>query len=288
MDRTRLFAVFAIAILAGGGLAYGTYNYMQNVPVQTVASPTRSVVVAAADLSLGTELRGEDLRIVQWPDGAVPEGAFSNVSELVGRGVVASMVRNEPVLPAKLAPTEAGAGLPPVIPAGMRAVSVRTNEVIGVAGYVLPGTRVDVLATASPTERNSDMMSKVVLANVQVLTAGTRLEQDQERGRPMQVTVVTLLVTPEQSERLALASTEGKIQLALRNPLDQSAPETPGIRPAVLMGTAAARPAPRPAAARRGAPAAAPAPAPEPPPPPTIEVIRGDKRVKEVVDRRFQ
>ena len=118
----------------------------------------------------------------------------------------------------------------------MRAVSVRVNEVVGVAGYVLPGTRVDVVCTQSPTNKPGDMMSKVVLANVQVLTAGTRLEQDKEGGKPMQVTVVTLLVTPEQSERLALASTEGKIQLALRNPLDQGAPQTPGIKPAILMG----------------------------------------------------
>ena len=122
----------------------------------------------------------------------------------------------------------------------MRAVSVRVNEVIGVAGYVLPGTRVDVVATASPTDAHADTTSKVVLSNVQVLTAGTRMEQDQEKGKPMQVTVVTLLVNPEQSERLALASTEGKIQLALRNPLDQGAPETPGIKTAALVGVARA------------------------------------------------
>ena len=100
------------------------------------------------------------------------------------------------MLPAKLASKEAGAGLPPVIPEGMRAVSVRVNEVIGVAGYVLPGTRVDVLATASPTDAHADMTTKVILSNVQVLTAGTRMEQDQEKGKPMQVTVVTLLVYP--------------------------------------------------------------------------------------------
>ena len=123
----------------------------------------------------------------------------------------------------------------------MRAVSVRVNEVIGVAGYVLPGTRVDVLATASPTNDPKDMTSKVVLANVQVLTAGTRMEQDQKDGKPVQVTVVTMSVTPEQAERLALASTEGKIQLALRNPLDQTAPATPGIKPAVLLGVAKGR-----------------------------------------------
>src|SRR5436190_3065634 len=137
----------------------------------------------------------------------------------------------------------------------MRAVSVRVNEVIGVAGYVLPGSRVDVLATASPTSQPQDATSKVILSNVQVLTAGTRLEQDTEKGKPMQVTVVTLLVYPEQSERLALASTEGKIQLALRNPMDQSAPETPGIKPAVMLGLVAqkgpanAQPSPKKAAA---------------------------------------
>ena len=157
-----------------------------------------------------------------------------------GRGVIVTIVKNEPILPAKLASKEAGAGLPPVIPEGMRAVSVRVNEVIGVAGYVLPGTRVDVLATASPTNNPVDMTSKVVLANVQVLTAGTRMEQDQKDGKPVQVTVVTMSVTPEQAERLALASTEGKIQLALRNPLDQTAPATPGIKPAVLLGMAKA------------------------------------------------
>ena len=120
----------------------------------------------------------------------------------------------------------------------MRAVSVRVDDVIGVAGYVLPGTRVDVLATASPTDSSSDTTTKVILSNVQVLTAGTRIEQDQD-NKPMQVTVVTLLVAPEQAERLALASTEGKIQLALRNPLDQGSPETPGVKTAALVGTVA-------------------------------------------------
>ena len=148
------------------------------------------------------------------------------------------MVKNEPVLPAKLASKEAGAGLPPMIPEGMRAVSVRVDDVIGVAGYVLPNTRVDVLATASPTDQNSDTTTKVILSNVQVVTAGTRIEQDQD-NKPMQVTVVTLVVAPEQAERLALASTEGKIQLALRNPLDQGSPETPGVKKAALVGTVA-------------------------------------------------
>jgi len=284
--RNRVFAVVAIAVLAGGGLAYGTYNFMQNQPIKTVNAATQPVVVAAADLSLGAELKKEDLQVAQFPAGQTPAGAFASPQEIVGRGIIVPLVKNEPILAAKLASKEAGSGLPPVIPEGMRAVSVRVNEVVGVAGYVLPGTRVDVVATASPTMNQQDTTSKVVLANVQVLTAGTRMEQDAEKGKPMQVNVVTLLVTPEQVERLALASTEGKIQLALRNPLDQGAPATPGMRPAVLLGVAkvavATPPVSRSASARKvtgpvtmEAPAQAPAP--------TVEMIRGDKRATEIV-----
>jgi pilus assembly protein CpaB len=282
--RNRIFAVLAIAILAGGGLAYGTYNLMQNQPVKTVSTPTQAVVVAAADLSLGAELKKEDLQVLSFPAGQAPEGTFAKPQDILGRGLIVSVVKNEPILEAKLASKEAGAGLPPVIPEGMRAVSVRVNEVIGVAGYVLPGTRVDVVATASPNSKPGDTTSKVVLANVQVLTSGTRVEKEEE-GKPMQVTVVTLLVTPEQAERLALASTEGKIQLALRNPLDQGAPATPGIRPAVLLGAERAA-APRTTAsaapkARPGQPVTVETPAPAAMP--TVEIIRGDKRSTETI-----
>jgi len=173
--------------------------------------------------------------------------------------------------------------LPPVIPEGKRALSVRVNDVIGVAGYVLPGNRVDVVATVSPTNQQTDMTSKVVLTNVLVIAAGTRIEQDAEQNKPVSVSVVTLLVDPVEAERLTLASTEGKIQLALRNPLDTTAPPTPGIRSAALLASARpvrlVRPV-RPAAAPRVEP---PAPPPPPPPPPTVEIIRGDKRVQEVV-----
>jgi pilus assembly protein CpaB len=281
MNRVRIFTVFLIALVAGGGLAYGTYDYLQKVPVKTVTVPTKRVVVATSDLSLGSELKKDDLTTVEWPSASLPEGAFSNPAELVGRGLIVSVVRNELILPAKLASKEAGSGLPPIIPPGKRAMSVKVNEVIGVAGYVLPGTRVDVIATASPSGRSEDMTTKVVLSNVEVLTAGTRLEQDKKGGEPMQVTVVTLVVTPDEAERLSLASTEGKIQLALRNPLDQESPATGGARTGMLMGSA---PAPRPSTVRRAnAPAAAPAPAYQQAPPPTVEIIRGDKRSHVVV-----
>jgi pilus assembly protein CpaB len=280
--RNRIFAVLALAVLAGGGLAYGTFNAINTQPVKSVAAPTDPVVVSAADLPLGTELKKDDLAVVNFPKGATPEGAFATKEQIIGRGLIVSTVKNEPILAGKLASKEAGSGLPPIITPGMRAVSVRVNEVIGVAGYVLPGSRVDVLATASPNGQPQDATSKVILSNVQVLTAGTRLEQS-DKGKPVQVTVVTLLVYPEQSERLALASTEGKIQLALRNPLDLGAPETPGMKTAVLLGMTTARPVrnaevgPR----RPGTPVTQAAPAAAPMP--TVEMIRGDKRTSEVI-----
>src|SRR6185436_9787643 len=282
MARIRVFIVLALAVAAGGTFAYGTYQYIQNAPKPTQGTssiPTSSVLVAANDLQIGAELRQEDLRAVQWPSNAVPAGAFGKPEDLVGRGLIMPVMANEPFLPSKLASKEAGAGLPPVIPEGSRALSVRVNEVIGVAGYVLPGTRVDVVGTLSPTRDQIDVTSKVILTNVLVLAAGTKIEQD-EKNKPIQVTVVTLLVNPEEAEKVTLASTEGKIQLALRNPLDKTAPVTSGIKPAVLMGTGA--PVKRVASAstgRRPQTQVAPAPAPAP----TVEMIRGDKRSQEVV-----
>jgi len=286
MARMRITLVLLLALAAGGGLALGTYRYMQNVPVKTVSMPTKPVVVAATDLELGAQLKADDLHVVEWPASSVPNGAFSTPDEVVGRGLVMPVIQNEPILPMKLAGKDAGSGLPVVIPEGKRAVSVRVNDVIGVAGYVLPGSKVDVLVTVSPTNQSTDMTSKVILNNVTVLTAGTRIERDVEKdNKPVSVSVVTLLVDPLQSEALTLASTEGKIQLALRNPLDKTMPPTPGIRPAILLGQSSA---PRAAvavgrvASRRPAAAAAPVVA-APEPLPTIEIIRGDKRAHEVV-----
>jgi len=277
MARIRLFAVFAIAIIAGGTFAFATYRYVQNRPVHTEKAQTRPVVVAAVNLDIGAELKREDLKAIDWPMESVPEGSFSNPQDVVGRGLIQPVVQNSPILEGVMPPKEAGAGLPPIIPQGMRAVSVRVNDVIGVAGYVLPGTHVDVVVTVSPTDQHPDTTSKVILTNVQVLTAGTKIERDSEQ-KPVTVNVVTLLVDPQQSERLTLASTEGKIQLALRNPLDQTAPQTPGIKPAALLGYA---PAARPATiTRRVVQVAA---APKEPPPPSVEIIRGDKRAQEVV-----
>jgi pilus assembly protein CpaB len=276
MARMRIFIVLVLAIAAGGVFAFATYNYVQRLPAQTVKIPTKSVVVAATDLEVGAEITKDSVRLIDWPTSAAPANVFSDPAEVVGRGLVMPMIQNEPFLDMKLAAKGAGSGLPPAIPPGLRAVSVKVNEVIGVAGYVLPGTHVDVVATVSPTQQSTDMTSKVILTNVQVLAAGTKIEQGTGNEKPIAVSVVTLLVDPEQAERLTLASTEGKIQLALRNPLDKATPVTRGVKPASLLGGPATTPRAiaRPATARAVAPAADGF---------SVEIIRGDKRAREAV-----
>lgn len=277
MARIRMFIVLALALTAGGALAFMTYNLVQKTPVQAVSMPTKPVVVAASDLDMGAELTRDDIRTIDWPANALPQNAISNPDEVVGRGLVLPVIQNEPILPMKLASKDAGAGLPPIITPGLRAVSVRVDEVIGVAGYVVPGTRVDVVVTLSPSQQHQDITAKVILTDVQVLAAGTKIERDTERGKPIPVNVVTLLVNPEEAERLTLAANEGKIQLALRNPLDRDNPTTHGVRPAALLGSAPpVRQGPR-ALPVKVAQAAAPEAAA------TVEIIRGDKRAHETV-----
>jgi pilus assembly protein CpaB len=257
--------------------AFATYRYTQRPePAKVDAIATRPVVIAVTNLDLGASLRREDVRTIDWPAESVPAGAFNRVEDVIGRGLIQPVVQNEAILPNKLASKEGGAGLPPVIKPGYRALSGRVNDVIGVAGYVLPGTKVDVVATVNPTTQQTDVTSKIVLTNVEVLASGTKIERDTEQGKPIAVSVVTLLVNPAEAEKLTLASTEGKIQLALRNPLDPSAPTTTGIRPAGLLGYIAARPVTRVAVA---APPKSAAPAPAP----MVEIIRGDKRTQEAV-----
>ncbi len=281
MARVRVFLVLALAVTAGGVFAFGTYNYVNKMPKQTASVATRPVVVASTDLDVGAEISRDDIRVIDWPTASVPQQAIGDPKDVIGRGLVLPVVQNEPILPMKLASKDAGSGLPPAIPPGLRAVSVRVNEVIGVAGYVLPGTRVDVLATVNPTGQGGDITSKVILTNVQVLAAGTKIERDVKENKPMPVNVVTMLVSPDESERLTLAATEGKIQLALRNPLDTGTTNTPGIKPAALLGTGASKAAvvrTRVASnALRATPVAA---APEGA---SIEIIRGDKRAHEIV-----
>jgi pilus assembly protein CpaB len=191
--------------------------------------------------------------------------------------VVAGLTENEAVMESKLAPKDAGAGLPAMIPPNMRAVSVQVNDVIAVAGFVIPGTHVDVLVTGSPSGNNmADAMTTTVLENVEVLAAGQKIQPNSE-GKPEKVPVITLLVSPEDAQRLTLASNEGKIQLSLRNPLDRAKQDTAAVKTASLYRLPQAAPAP---AVKHVAEKTKvkPAMAAVAPPPYTVEVIRGDKR----------
>jgi pilus assembly protein CpaB len=285
--RTRHVVVLLVAIVTAAVASFGVYRAMGQLPSQQ-PDPTQTVVVAARPLAIGSLLAEKDLKLVAWPAGSVVPGAITDVKDALNRGLLSAVLQNEPLTASKLASRESGAGLPPAIPPGMRAMSVRVNDVIGVAGFIVPGSRVDVVVTM---RRGQDSMTRTAAANVQVLAAGTRKEQEKqgETTKPgnQGETVVTLMVTPSDAERIALAQSEGSIMLVLRNPLDNETVATTGIRTTALLGS---DDAPAAAAPKRSAPRkATPPPAPEvvappaPAPPRTVEAIRAAKRTEEVI-----
>jgi pilus assembly protein CpaB len=281
MNRgVRTVLVLAVALTMAGLASYGVYRVIQNIPVREVEVARVFTVVAAKALPVGVMIGKGDVKVVPWPAASPLVGGFSQPDAVVGRGLIAPVVENEPITEIKLASRESGGGLPPTIPNGMRAISVRVNDVIGVAGFVVPGTRVDLLVTVS---QQQDTMTRTVVPNVQVLAAGTRFDQDQARdGKPIPTTVVTFAVTPQDAERIALASTEGKIILALRNPLDSQPVETFGARLSGLLGAVSAPPVEKTVQGRRIVVAAAPPPS-APPPPYRVETIKAAKRIEEVI-----
>jgi pilus assembly protein CpaB len=278
----RTLVVVFVAILTAAAASFGMYRAVQRLGVREVEVAHTQVVVAAETVTMGTRLNEKQLKVVDWPSRNPIEGAFSDPKKLVDRGVIGPIAKNEPITDGKIASLEAGAGLPPVIPEGMRAISVKVNEVVGVAGFVVPGVLVDVLVTVRRTDANDEPMTRTVVSKVEVLTAGTRFDQEKSKdGEPIRTSVVTLSVLPEDAERIALASNEGKITLALRNPLDVKATDTRGIKLAGLMRGMGPEPIVDPVKNR----VVARKPAPTPPPPPvyTVEAIRAAKRSSEVV-----
>jgi pilus assembly protein CpaB len=237
MRKGRLVLTLFTSLGTGLAAAYLALSYVTASPTPAVASEPSSVsvVVAARDLSAGTIVTRSDVELADWPARRLPEGYSSEFGAVVGRGVMATVRRNEPLLDSRLADKEAGGGLPIVIPEGQRAVSVEVDEVISVAGFVLPGTRVDVLATVTPDANRRTTTTRTILQNILALAADQSYQQNPQ-GEPEVVTVVTLLVTPQQAEDLTLAATEGKIQLSLRNTLDPREETTTGRRLAELVG----------------------------------------------------
>jgi len=272
------FAVAAIATLLFYRLIAGRLSSAPR-PVATT-----KVLVASRNLVVGTLVKEVDVKEQDWP-GSPPQNAILKKEEIVGRGVVAPIFEGEPFIESRLAAKGAGAGLAATIPPGMRAVAVRVNEVVGVAGFVVPGMRVDVLISGLPPNapRALGTLARTLLQNIEVLSAGQNIQKDAE-GKPITVPVVNLLVTPEQAEVLSLASHETRIQLVLRSPLDTQVAKTPGTAVAQLFtGQKLALP---------GAVGAAPpvrrapvVPAPpvvekKPPPPIVVEVLHGNKRAQ--------
>ena len=232
----RTLIVVAVAVLTAGLSSFAVSRVIQGMPVREVEVAHTQVVVAATNLTMGTRLQETQLKLVPWPEGSPVEGTFTDPQELLSRGLIEAVAANEPITERQLAPLAAGAGLSTVIPEGMRAISVRVNDVVGVAGFILPGSRVDVLVTVRDSSASSEPMTRTVVSKVQVLTAGTSLDQEKAKdGEPAQVGVVTLAVLPEDAERIALAQNEGRITLALRNMLDVDQTDTKGVKLGNLM-----------------------------------------------------
>jgi pilus assembly protein CpaB len=282
MNR-RLISVFAFALVVAGLTSFLVYRLIIS-HVQAPAAPVSSnkLVVAAHELQVGALIREFDL--VQVPWGApIPDQAIKLPADAIGRGVIATIYPNEPILDRRLAPKGAGAGLASTIPVGMRAVALRVNEVVGLAGFVLPGMRVDVLIAGNApgsNESSTGTLCRTVLQNIEVLSAGQKIEKNVE-GKPESAQVVNLLVTPDQAEILNLASAETKVQLVLRNPLDTKEQTTHGSSVASLFGQSR----PVPVVYRASAPRApAAVPVRHEPAVTTIEVFSGTKKSEQVFE----
>src|SRR6202167_6681617 len=274
MNRARLLMIGAVALALGVVVSLFVYKTLQGRgPTNT--EPGADVIVAADDIQVGARIEEHDIRAVRYPASTLPAGAFSRRSQVLGRGVILPISKGEFILPSKLAPENAGAGLPALIPPGMRAVSVRVNEVVSVAGFVGPGTRVDVLLTGTPNG-SSESQTNTVLQNVAVIASGQRLERN-AAGEAQSTPVITLLASPEDAERLTLASSEGKIQLSLRNPLDthQDTVDAANAKGLYKGGTVAAAP---PRAAVRPVKQQKTEKPPPPPPVRSVDVYKGDKK----------
>jgi pilus assembly protein CpaB len=306
MRNKRLVVVLAGAAMFGLLAAFTVSRYLSNAQANT--RNANKVVVAKVDIPLGTAVVAEQLTTAQLPADAVPDGAFDTVEKLVGRVTVTNVAAREPVTDFKLAPEGSTGGLSAVIPEGFRAMTVKVDDVVGVSGFLRPGTMVDVLTVIDKPDQTStqrEAISKIVLQNVKVLASGQNIDKPKDSREADTVKAVTLQVTPEQAEKLALASTEGKLRLVMRNSIDQGDEQTPGIDKRTLLTGERAMPAPEPGAlkseqskpvapapapvyhrSRResrveqpaaAAPAAA-APAPPAPPRPSIEMITGAKK----------
>lgn len=275
MNRTRLLFIGLLALALGGfssALAYKSLEQHTIAPIKL-----EPVVVAASDLSVGTRLEQKQVRTIGVPIEALPPGSFRHERDVIGRGVVLPVAQGEFLIAGRnLASPNAGSGLPSMIPSGMRAVSVRVSDISSVGGFIAPGSRVDVLMTGNPG--TGEPQTVTVLKNVAVLANGSRLDHNLLGAETQNSPVITLLVSPDDAERLALSMAQGRIQLALRNPLDTSQSEVAAVSLRSLYAGSQKSGPPAPVIHPKVKPAPVVEVAPPPPSSYGVEVIKGDKR----------
>jgi pilus assembly protein CpaB len=278
----RLIFVFLFAVFIAGAASYLVYRMVMGGVQNAAKSGVTRTVVASRTLEVGELIRDGDVHEVSWSD-PLPDDSLRIAADAIGRGAVTTIYKNEPLVEGRLAARGAGAGLAATIPMGKRAVALRVNEVIGLAGFVQPGMRVDVLiAGNAPDSRQVRFgtLSRTVLQNIEVLSAGTKIERTVD-GKPEEAQVVNLLVTPDQAEILSLAGSETKVQLVLRNPLDTQELVTHGSSLSSLFGelpaptAILAEPRPRPAIIRAAAPVRTTR---------VIEIFSGLKRIEQPME----
>ena len=294
MRNKRFLIVLGGALLFGTLAAVSVSRYLSSA--QAYTKNLNNVVVAKVAIPLGTKIIPEQLSVVQFPRESMPDGVFDSVEKLVGRVAVTNIAVREPVTEAKLAAEGTAGGLSAVIPEGYRAITVKVDDVVGISGFLQPGAMVDVVVVIDPAENSSqDPISKIVLQNIKVLANGQNIDQPKNEREANSVKAVTLQVTPEQAEKLVLAANEGKLQLVMRNGIDQGDAQTPGVNKRSLLSGEHAMPAPSPGALKSEQTQPVPQPrrmrpvvvAPAPvvntqtaPPPPrsSVEMIEGSKK----------
>jgi pilus assembly protein CpaB len=234
MRNKRLVVVLAGAVAFGLVAAVSVSRYLSSA--QAYTQNLNNVVVAKVDIPAGTKVVAEQLETVQLPHNALPNGVFESPAKLVGRVAIVQIAAREPVTDYKLAAEGSAGGLSAVIPEGYRAMTVKVDDVVGVSGFIMPGALVDVVVVISPTDTQQNPISKIVLQNIKVLANGQNIDRPKNDREPESVKAVTLQVTPDQAEKLALASTEGKLQLVMRNSADQDDEKTQGVDKRTLLG----------------------------------------------------
>lgn len=255
MRNKRFFIVLIGALIFGLLAAVSVSRYLSSA--QAYTKTLNNVAVAKVAIPLGTKIIPEQIMMVQFPGESMPDGTFDSAEKLAGRVAVVNIAAREPVTDIKLAAAGTAGGLSAVIPEGYRAMTVKVDDVVGISGFIMPGALVDVVVVIVPTDKGftQDPISKIVLQNIKVLANGQNIDQPKNEREPSSVKAVTLQVTPEQAEKLALAATEGKLQLVMRNSIDQGDTQTTGVNKRSLLTGEHAQPAPDPGAMKSEQPA---------------------------------